>query len=83
MVENEARHLVFLGRSGDSKPEAASMIRRFRSIGVTVTIVKGDVTSEADVQATVKSSQVPIIGVVQGVMALDVRCPLFGFDGYN
>ena len=80
MVDKGARNLIFLGRSGEDKPEAASMIKRFRSNGVTVNVIKGDITSEEDVQKAVQSVDIPIFGVVQGVMALDVRHPVCCVD---
>ncbi|KAI9642576.1 Reducing polyketide synthase boa9 [Ciborinia camelliae] len=73
MVEKGARHLIFLGRSGEDRPEAASMIKDFRNDGITVDVVKGDVTCISDVQKAVSFAAGPILGVVQGVMALDDR----------
>jgi len=72
MVEKGARHLIFLGRSGEDRPEAASMIKDFRNDGITVDVVKGDVTRISDVQKAVDLAAGPLFGVVQGVMALDV-----------
>ncbi|TEY69066.1 hypothetical protein BOTCAL_0117g00140 [Botryotinia calthae] len=73
MVEKGARHLIFLGRSGEDKPEAATMIKDFRDNGISVDVVKGDVTRISDVQKAVDFAAGPIFGVVQGVMALDDR----------
>ncbi|ATZ45185.1 Bcboa9 [Botrytis cinerea B05.10] len=73
MVEKGARHLIFLGRSGEDRPEAASMIKDFRNDGITVDVVKGDVTRISDVQKAVDLAAGPLFGVVQGVMALDDR----------
>jgi len=75
MVQQGARHLIFLGRSGDEKPEASAMVRRMRSEGVDVQVIKGDVSKEQDVLRAVKAAKVPIAGVMQGVMALDVSKP--------
>ncbi|QSZ32263.1 hypothetical protein DSL72_001837 [Monilinia vaccinii-corymbosi] len=73
MVEHGARHLIFLGRSGEDRPEAGSMIKEFRNNGIRVDVVKGDVTSISDVQKAASLADGPIFGVVQGVMALDDR----------
>ncbi|KAH5055929.1 hypothetical protein HBI88_091050 [Parastagonospora nodorum] len=73
MVQQGARHLIFLGRSGDEKPEASVMVRRMRSEGVDVQVIKGDVSKQEDVLRAVKAAKVPIAGVLQGVMALDDR----------
>lgn len=72
MVDNGARHLIFLGRSGAASPEAVSMIKWFQKNGVIVEVVKGDVTNMCDVQNAVDAANGAIVGVVQGVMALDV-----------
>lgn len=76
MAEKGARHLIFLGRSGEDRPEAASMIRDFRNDGIIVNVVKGSVVNLSDVQEAVKLAGGPILGVVQGVMALDVGFPV-------
>ncbi|EUC39811.1 hypothetical protein COCMIDRAFT_41753 [Bipolaris oryzae ATCC 44560] len=73
MVQKGARHLIFLGRSGSEKPEAASMVNRLRREGVDVEVIKGDVSIKEDVIRAVRAAKVPIAGVVQGVMALDDR----------
>ncbi|PQE13570.1 polyketide synthase protein [Rutstroemia sp. NJR-2017a BVV2] len=79
MAEQGARHFIFLGRSGENRPEAASMIRDFRNAGITVDVVKGSVVNLCDVQKAVELADGPILGVVQGVMALDDRL----FTGHN
>ncbi|KAM3065606.1 Reducing polyketide synthase boa9 [Clarireedia jacksonii] len=73
MAEKGARHFIFLGRSGEDRPEAASMIRDFRNDGIIVEVVKGSVVNMNDVQKAVKLASGPILGVIQGVMALDDR----------
>jgi hypothetical protein len=75
MAEHGARHFIFLGRSGEDRPEAALMIRDFRDAGITVDVVKGSVVNLCDVQKAVELADGPILGVVQGVMALDVSSP--------
>ncbi|PQE28152.1 polyketide synthase protein [Rutstroemia sp. NJR-2017a BBW] len=79
MAEHGARHFIFLGRSGEDRPEAASMIRDFRNAGITMDVVKGSVVNLCDVQKAVELAGGPILGVVQGVMALDDRL----FTGHN
>ncbi|KAF1934444.1 uncharacterized protein M421DRAFT_50651 [Didymella exigua CBS 183.55] len=73
MAKQGARHLIFLGRSGDEKPEASVMVNRMRSEGVDVQVIKGDVSKKQDVLRAVQAAKVPIAGVLQGVMALDDR----------
>lgn len=70
-VAQVARNLIYLARSGAAKPEVQIFIDELRARGVSVSIVKGDVTSLADVQNAVKSSTKPIKGVVQGALTLN------------
>jgi hypothetical protein len=42
MVECEAQHLVFMGRSGATSPLAAEHIRQLVAHGVQVMVMKGD-----------------------------------------
>ncbi|KAF2181508.1 hypothetical protein K469DRAFT_589235 [Zopfia rhizophila CBS 207.26] len=69
-VSRGARSLIYLSRTGAAKDEAQIFLDELRSKGVEVSIVKGDVTSLADVQAAVKSSKKPIKGVVQAALTL-------------
>ncbi|RYP81174.1 hypothetical protein DL769_002122 [Monosporascus sp. CRB-8-3] len=73
IVARGARHLVFLGRSGCDKLSAQKFVPRLRSMGVEVTVIKGDVLSSADtkkaIQACVATGK-PIGGVVQAAMGL-------------
>lgn len=73
MVDRGARSLVFLSRSGEAKPEARELCDDLRSVGVQVTVVKGDVANRADVDAALAASPTPIKGVVQAAMVLKVR----------
>ena len=71
-----ARHLTFLSRSGVTTKETEAFLAKLHMQGVTTVIVKGDVTSLKDVEATVASCNMPIKGVVQGALLLKVRSPL-------
>jgi Ni2+-binding GTPase involved in maturation of urease and hydrogenase len=55
------------------------MVSSLRARGVTVHVVKGDVGVKADVQRAVKASGVPILGMVQGAMALEVSYNVFQY----
>lgn len=72
MVDQGARNLTFLGRSGADKKEASAMIDSLRARGCTVHVVRGDVSIKADVARAVAASGVPVYGMVQGAMALEV-----------
>lgn len=76
MVDRGARSLTFLGRGGADKKEAAAMIESLRARGCAVHVVRGDVANREDVAKAVAAAGVPVYGMVQGAMALEV-CPLF------
>lgn len=68
MVSRGARHFVFLGRSGADKPDAKQLVTRLEKTGATVHVVRGTVSSAADVDAAVlkcRSTGRSIGGVVQ------------------
>jgi hypothetical protein len=72
MVDRGARNLTFLGRGGADKKEAAAMIDSLRARGCTVHVVRGDVSNKEDVAKAVAAAGVPVYGMVQGAMALEV-----------
>lgn len=69
-VSRGARHLIYLSRSGAANDEAKSFLAKLEESGVDAAVVKGDVSSLADVQAAVDSAKYPIKGVVQGALTL-------------
>ncbi|KAL8402399.1 hypothetical protein RB596_008968 [Gaeumannomyces avenae] len=74
MMSRGARLFAFLGRSGNDKPEAQALVAKLRAAGASAEVVRGDVCSQSDVDATVdacSSSGRPIGGVVQADMGLD------------
>jgi hypothetical protein len=71
MLARGARKFCFLGRSGCDKPSAQSLVSRLRFAGAMVTVVRGDVSSVADVNAAVAACNgSPIGGVIQAAMGL-------------
>jgi zearalenone synthase (highly reducing iterative type I polyketide synthase) len=68
-----ARHIAFLSRSGDVKPEARAVIDQLAARGVQARVYRADVAGEASfLQAMEDCTQQlpPIKGVVQMVMVL-------------
>ncbi|KAI3012330.1 hypothetical protein CBS147346_707 [Aspergillus niger] len=53
MLQRNAKHLVFLSRSGETRAEAKATVSWLRAHGIDVTVYKGDVANPADVQACV------------------------------
>jgi len=62
--------LIYLSRTGAANAEAQAFLDDLREIGVEASVVKGDVTSLADVEAAVRTASHPIKGVVQGALTL-------------
>ncbi|KAL4941793.1 hypothetical protein BDV06DRAFT_222783 [Aspergillus oleicola] len=69
-VQQGARQLLCLSRSGAAGPEAQALIGELTACGVDVQIVQGDVEVLEDVEKAVRQSQYPIKGVVQGALSL-------------
>lgn len=73
MVARGARHFVFLGRSGCDKASANALVTRLEQAGASVKVIRGNVTSRADVDATVSAcidTGKSLGGVVQAAMGL-------------
>lgn len=83
MVDRGARNLTFLGRGGADKKEAAAMIDSLRARGCAVHVVRGDVANKEDVAKAVAAAGVPVYGMVQGAMALEVRVSPTLFSLFN
>ncbi|KAH7032589.1 uncharacterized protein B0I36DRAFT_373300 [Microdochium trichocladiopsis] len=72
MMQRGARRFVFLSRTGARSPAAGRLIRDIEASGSSATIVRGDVTVYADVEAAVNlvPSEHPIRGVIHTAMVL-------------
>ena len=71
MVEQGARHLTFLSRSGGS-PENDLFFAELKSMNCSVTIAAGLVDNMGDLRKAIASSPKPIKGVIHLAMALRV-----------
>ncbi|RHZ54247.1 uncharacterized protein CDV56_107115 [Aspergillus thermomutatus] len=74
MVEQGARHIVFLSRSGLKKPELQETVEMLQKRGARVAAYPCDVSKEADVAAAVTmlaNEFPPVKGVIQGAMVLN------------
>ncbi|PHH73149.1 hypothetical protein CDD80_4013 [Ophiocordyceps camponoti-rufipedis] len=71
LVENGARHLVFLSRSARQGPEVDGFVEELASQGCQARLVAGDVSILADVERAVKTAAEPIKGVLNLAMALE------------
>uniref|UniRef100_A0A0B7KHN6 Uncharacterized protein n=1 Tax=Bionectria ochroleuca TaxID=29856 RepID=A0A0B7KHN6_BIOOC len=70
MVQNGARHFVFLSRSGGAKPEVTALVRSLQGAGCTVQVVAGSVTNLDDVSRALDQARLPVAGVLQLSMVL-------------
>ena len=72
-VASGARHIAFLSRSGDRKPEAKAIIDELGAQGAQVKVFPGDVADQSSFLAAMEqcSQQLPPIkGVIQMAMVL-------------
>ena len=69
-----AKHLAFISRSGDTKPEAKKTLAELEAMGVRATSFSCDTVDEAAVKATVTEITMhmpPIKGLIQAAMVLN------------
>jgi hypothetical protein len=74
MASRGARQFIFLSRSGADKPEAASLVEELQDSfeDMSIQVVRGDVSSRADVDRAISAAISTIRGVVQAAMFLEV-----------
>ncbi|MFN6571716.1 SDR family NAD(P)-dependent oxidoreductase [Dendronalium sp. ChiSLP03b] len=74
LVENGARHLVLMGRSGVASPAAQSAIATLAAAGAKVVVAKADVSQAdqvANVLTDIKQSMPPLRGIFHAALVLD------------
>lgn len=80
MMDRGARRFVFLQRSGTDRPEAKELVDSMVLKGMTVDVVRGDVSVASDVAKVRAAAAGPIKGVVQAAMVLRVCERTRNFD---
>jgi malonyl CoA-acyl carrier protein transacylase/NADPH:quinone reductase-like Zn-dependent oxidoreductase len=77
MMKKGARRFAFLSRSGTNSKQAETLVKDIEAAGVTVQVIRGDVTVMTDVERAVMGTppEYPIRGVVQAAMVLKVGMP--------
>ncbi|KAL8970867.1 MAG: hypothetical protein Q9197_003576, partial [Variospora fuerteventurae] len=71
MVEHGARHLIYLSRSAGSSPDDTQFIKELNSMGCSARLVRGTVTSLADVTTALRNAEKsPVRGILQMSMVL-------------
>lgn len=77
IVENGARHIMYLSRSAGESEQDKRFIREIESQGCAVQAIKGSVTSLQDVYRAVEQATMPIAGVFLMTMVLRVSSRTF------
>jgi hypothetical protein len=72
MVENGARHLVYLSRTAGESEEDQSFLEKLRMQGAHPICVVGDVSRRIDVEHAVSKCTKPLAGILQISMNLSV-----------
>jgi NADPH:quinone reductase-like Zn-dependent oxidoreductase/malonyl CoA-acyl carrier protein transacylase/SAM-dependent methyltransferase len=77
MVENGAKNVVLLGRSGDSRPDVQKVLAQYQGSDVTMRALACDVGRREDVENVVEAIKdlPPVGGVVHGALFLKVCFP--------
>ncbi|KAK1855639.1 polyketide synthase [Colletotrichum chrysophilum] len=70
MVEHGARHFVYLSRQGGDTEENQNFFKELEDQGCVISAVKGSITSLADVEKAIVTSQKPTRGVINMSMTL-------------
>ena len=70
LVARGAKKLVFIGRSGASKPSPATLIRDLEESGIHTVVISGDISQKADAEALVKAASTGIGGVIHAAMGV-------------
>ncbi|MEO0249699.1 MAG: type I polyketide synthase, partial [candidate division WOR-3 bacterium] len=74
MVENGARHLVLMGRSGVTSDEARQAVQAMEAKGGQIVVARGDVSREEDVArllSEIEQSLPPLRGIAHAAMVVD------------
>jgi NADP-dependent 3-hydroxy acid dehydrogenase YdfG len=71
LVERGARHFIYLSRTAGEPKSHQTFFHELESQGCSIQAVRGDVSSLADVKATVQNAHLPIAGVLHLGMVLD------------
>jgi hypothetical protein len=72
LVERGAKHIVFFSRSAGKTPQSDAFFQELEAQGCVPTAFSGSVCNYDDVQRVVNSIKIPIGGVLQASMVLDV-----------
>ena len=85
IVASSARHLAFVSRSSDSKPEAREVVDKLQQFGTPAHVYCGDIAPEASFQATIdliSKETPPIKRVLQMAMILrDIVFEKMSYEG--
>lgn len=84
MVDHGARHLIYLSRSAGLNPSDDDIVKELASLGCRVQLVRGTVTSLADVTRAIRGAEKPVRGILQMTMVLrDANLLKMSWDEWN
>ena len=72
LVENGARHLIYLGRSAGQSQSDLAFVEELKSMGCSSQVFQGNVNNLEDVKRAIAEAVLPIGGVLQMSMVLKV-----------
>jgi NAD(P)-dependent dehydrogenase (short-subunit alcohol dehydrogenase family) len=78
MIENGAKNIVLLSRSGALKGKAKDQVDAWNEAGANVVVRNCDVADRADVDGLIQTGLLdmpPVRGIIHGAMVLHVRNP--------
>lgn len=70
LARNGARHMAIMARSGYEDERSQAVLRDLNALGVSPTLITGDVSKMEDVKKGFQSTSPPIGGIIQGAMVL-------------
>lgn len=73
LAKNGAKHLAVMSRSGYDDDKSKGVIKVIRTFGASIDLLVGDVSVLEDVRRCFGQTTVPIGGIIQGAMVLQVR----------
>ncbi|KAF2758542.1 putative polyketide synthase [Pseudovirgaria hyperparasitica] len=70
LAREGAKNLIILSRTNCTDQVSQRVVANLRSLRTNIILVRGDVTVKKDVVRAIRSSPLPVAGVVQGAMVL-------------
>lgn len=72
LAQQGAKHLAVMSRSGYADEKSRLAIKQINALGCHIDLLVADVTNADAVTEAMRSTTVPVIGIIQGAMVLRV-----------